>query len=178
MRVLGRRRSNARWYALLLLLGLVLKVGIGNVASRGPEPPKGIFSPPPKHRIPSNINTPGALFYLFHLRSCAADAEGGPRGGGHGGDTSYQEAVVSKGICSIVRMCARALQFGLTVGYWFGTRPGPGVLLVAIITLGRSSWLSTGMACLTLGAALLNFHRPLRQCRALSGLAVSCMTWG
>lgn len=105
MRVLGKRCSNARWYALLLLLGLVLKVGIGNVASRGPEPPKGIFSPPPKHRIPSNINTPGALFYLFHLRSCAADAEGGSRGGGNGGNTSYQEDVVSKRICSIVRMC-------------------------------------------------------------------------
>lgn len=99
--------------------------------------------------------------------------KGDPAGGGHGGNTSYQEDVVSKGICSIVRMCARALQFRLTVGYWFETRPGPGVLLVAIITLGRSLWLSTGMACFTLGAALLNFHRPLRQCRALSGLAVS-----
>ena len=178
MRALGTRRSTARRYTLLLLLGLVFNIGPGNVVSRGPKPPIGIFSPPPKHRIPININIPGALYYLFHLRSCAADADGGSRGGEHGGHTSHQEDVVSKGLCSIVRMCARVVQFGLTVGYWFGTRPGPGVLLVAIFTLIRSSWLSKGAACLTLGAALLNLHRPLRQCRALSGLAVSCMTWG
>ena len=177
-RALGTRRSTARRYTLLLLLGLVLNIGSGNVVSRGPEPPIGIFSPPPKHRTPINITSPGALYYLFHSRSCAADADGGSRGGEHGGHTIHQEDVVSKGLCSIVRMCARVVQFGLTVGYWFGTRPGPGVLLVAIFTLIRSSWLSKGTAYITLGAAPLNLHRPLRQCRALSGLAVSCMTWG
>ena len=124
--------------------------------SRGPEPPIGIFPPPPKHRTPINITIPGALYYLFHLRSCAAAADGGSRGGKHGGHTIHQEDVVRKGLSSIVRMGAR----------------------VAIFTLIRSSWLSKGTACITLGAALLNLHRPLRQCRALSGLAVSCMIWG
>ena len=156
MRALGARLLTARRYTLLLLLGLVLNIGLGTVVSRGPEPPIGIFPPPPKHRTPINITIPGALYYLFHLRSCAAAADGGSRGGKHGGHTIHQEDVVRKGLCSIVRMGAR----------------------VAIFTLIRSSWLSKGTACITLGAALLNLHRPLRQCRALSGLAVSCMIWG
>ena len=177
MRALGTRRSTARWYTILLLLGLVLNIGSGNVVSRGPEPSIGIFPSPPKHPPPTNINSPGALYYLFHLRSCAADAAGGSRGG-HGGDNSHQEDVISKGLCSILRMCVRVVQLVLTVGYWFGTRPGPGVLLVAISTLIRSTWFGKGMACVTLGAALFNFHRPLRQCRVLSAVVVSCMSWG
>ena len=128
--------------------------------SRGPEPPIGIFSPPPKPRTPINITIPGRCTTCFTYALV------------------QRMRTVSKGLCSIVRMCARVVHFGLTVGCWFGTRPGPSVLLVAIFTLIRSSWLSKGTACITLGAALLNLHRPLRQCRALSGLAVSCMTWG
>ena len=50
--------------------------------------------------------------------------------------------------------------------------------MVAISTLIRLTWFGKGMACVILGAALFNFHRPLRQCRVLSVVVVSCMSWG
>ena len=58
------------------------------------------------------------------------------------------------------------------------TRPDPGALFVATSTSIRSTWFGKGMACVSLGAALFNFHRPLRQFRVLSGVVVSCMSWG
>ena len=50
-----------------------------------------------------------------------------PLQGGHGRDNSHQEGVLSKGICSILRMCVRVVQLGLTNGWilvWNTTWPG------------------------------------------------------
>lgn len=166
-----------RRIGLCLLVFLVFSTcGSGDLTRAGFRPPTNYG-----HQwhdtdyTPNIVCSPASLFYLFHLRSCAASAVESTCGSGFGGCHSLVSSANFLGVNFLKAVgwyCHAAVQW---CQVWADSILGPGLLWFLPNFVIRISGLP-GWLYLSLGAYLGNFHRPPSQCRFLSCVTVYILT--